>query len=477
MQLTLRAYIDGVTAWTLDPQTVVDFYVNKAKKENNKLFSFVRFHDDYVQKNISLFKDRPLKGAPIAIKDNVLTKWYITSCSSKMLEDYVSPYSAAFFETMEKNGGLMIGKSNMDEFAMWSSTETSYFGKTYNPHGTDRVPGGSSGGSAAAVASDCCIAAIGSDTSGSVRQPAALCGIVGMKPTYWMVSRYGVQSMASSLDQVGVLTKTVEDAEILLKAIAGFDEKDSNSDPRADEFVGGWNVEMLKRWNVDVKKFKIALPKEALAEGLDPRVKEVLLQRVAQLREQWYSIEEVSLPILSYAIPLYYSLQPPELSTNLARFDGIKFGLQETMTGHDDLVSYYQKVRSEWFGDEAKRRILLGTFVLSSANYEWYYLRAQQVRAQMIDDVDKIFETYDLILGPTTPNVAWKMGKKSDDPIQMYLEDFYTAPANICWCPAMTVPMWTVEDEGESMPVGMHFMAQRWNEDIVFAFGKVIEKL
>ena len=474
MHLTLRAYIDGVTAWTLDPQTVVDFYVKKAKQENSKYNSFIRFHDDYVQKNVDMLKKSPLKGAPIAIKDIILTKDYITSCGSKILENYVSPYSATCFLNLEKNGWLMIGKSNMDEFAMWSSTETSYFGVTYNPYGTDRVPGWSSGGSAVAVASDCCIAALWTDTGWSVRQPAALCGIVWMKPTYWMVSRYGVQSMSSSLDQVGVLTKTVEDAELLLRAIAGFDQQDSNSDPRADEFVGS---EKWKTKNEKWKMFKIALPKEALAEWLDPRIKDLLLQKVDQLRSLWYEIDEVSLPVLSYGIPLYYSLMPAEVSTNLARFDGIKFGLQDESLEHDDLASYYQKIRSEWFGDEVKRRVLLGTFVLSSANYEWYYLRAQKVREQLIGDIDKIFETYDLILGPTTPSVAWKMWERSADPIQMYLEDFYTVSANIFWGPAMTVPMGMVHDNWEDMPVWIHFMAQRWQEEKLFAFGKVVENL
>ena len=471
MQLTLRAYIDGVTAWTLDPQIVVDFYVKKAKTENDKFFSFVRFHEDYVQQHISLFKDRPLKGAPIAIKDNILTEWYISSCASKILENYVSPYSATCFLNLENNGWLMIGKANMDEFAMWWSTENSYFGVTHNPHGVNRIPGGTSGGSAAAVASDCCIAALGSDTGWSVRQPAACCGVVGMKPTYWMVSRYGVQSMTSSFDQVGVLTKTVEDAEILLRAIAGFDPQDSNSDPRADDFVHG------KIKKIDAKKLKIAIPQEALAKWVDPRVRALFFQRVEELRAQWYDIQEVSIPVLSYTVPLYYSLMPAEVSSNLARFDGIKFGLQDESLDHDDIASYYQKVRSEWFGDEAKRRILLGTFVLSSANYEWYYLKAQKVKTYLIQEVDSIFDTYDLILTPTAPNVAWKMWAKSADPIQMYLEDLYTAPANICGVPAMSVPIGTVSDEWEDMPVGIHFMAQRWHEENIFAFGKVIERL
>ena len=474
MDLTLKAYIQGVSDGTLDPQNVADFYLNKAKQENSKYNSFVRFHDEYVQKNIQTFKDRPLKWAPIGLKDLILTQDYISSCGSKMLENYVSPYSATCFQNLEKSWWLMIGKCNMDEFAMGSSNETSYFGPVINPYGTGRVSGGSSGWSAAAVAADCCIAALWTDTSGSVRQPASLCGIVGMKPTYWMVSRYGVQSMCSSLDQVGVLTKTVEDAEILLRAIAGFDPRDSQSDPRADDFV------VSEQWTVSseqCRKFKIAMPKEILWKWLDPRIKELFLKRVEELRAQWYDIHEISLPVLSYAIPLYYSLMPAELSTNLARFDGIKFGLQDESLDHDDIASYYQKIRSEWFGDEAKRRILLGAFVLSSANYEWYYLRAQKIRDQLIQDVDKIFEKYDLIIGPTTPSVAWKMGERSADPIQMYMEDFYTAPANICWTPAMTVPIGTIDEQGDDLPVGMHFMAQRWNEDKLFAFGKVVEEL
>lgn len=475
MNLTLKAYLQGVSDGTVDPQTVADFYLKKAQQENGEHFSFIRFHDDYVQKNIKTFKDRPLKGAPIGVKDIILTEEYITSCGSKMLENYVSPYSATCFLNLEKNGWLMIGKTNMDEFAMGSSTESSYFGKTINCYGKNRVPGWSSWWSAVAVASDCCIAALGTDTGGSIRQPAALCGIVGMKPTYWMVSRYGVQSMASSLDQVGVLTKTVEDAEILLKSIAWFDERDSQSDSRADKFVRSGNVEGWKGGKV--KELKIAVPKEALGEGLDPRIKELFLKRVDQLREQGFEIKEIDVPVLAYALSIYYTLMPAEVSTNLARFDGMKFGLQEESLGHDDIVSYYEKIRSAWFGDEAKRRILLGTFVLSSANYEGYYLKAQKARDQLKADLDKVFSVYDILLLPTSPEVAWKIGEKIDDPLKMYLADIYTIPANMAWLPAMSVPMGMIEDDGEQLPAGIQIMAQRWEEEKLFALGKVIEEL
>ena len=471
MDLTLARYLQGVQEGKFTPQEVVTSYLDKAQHLNNQYFSYVRLHPEYIQANVDAFAARPLKAAPLAIKDIILTEWYITSCGSKILENYVSPYSATCFARLEEAGGLMLGKSNMDEFAMGSSTETSYFGKTTNPHGKDRVPGWSSGGSAAAVASDCCIAALWTDTGGSVRQPAAFCGIVGMKPTYGMVSRYGVQSMASSLDQVGVMTKTVEDAEILLKAIAGFDSKDSQSDPRADEFLKAWSL-MLDAWNLT-----IAVPKQALGTGLDPRIKALFLQKLQQLREQWFTVDEIDLPIMEYAVPMYYTLMPAEVSTNLARFDGIKFGLQEESIGHEDIASYYQHIRGEWFGDEAKRRILLGTFVLSSANYEGYYLKAQEARDQLKSDFDTIFAQYDLVLTPTAPEVAWKFGERSEDPLKMYMSDMYAIPANMAWLPAMSVPMGMVEDRGELLPAWLQIMGQRWNEAKVFAFGKIVESL
>lgn len=469
MNLTLKDYITS----DMKAQDVVKNYLETAKKLNADYFSFVRFHEDYVTAHLDEFASRPLKAAPIWIKDIILTQDYITSCGSKILENYVSPYSATCFLNLEKNGGLMIGKTNMDEFAMWSTTESSYFWKSKNIYGTDRTPGWSSGWSAAAVASWAVIGALWTDTWGSIRQPAAWCGIVGIKPTYGMVSRYGVQSMASSLDQVGVMTKTVDDAEILLKAIAWFDPKDSQSDLRADDFVND-------KKNLDeksVKKFKIGVPKEALWEGLDPQIKKLFLETVEKLRAEWIVVDDISLPMLAYSVPMYYTLMPAEVSTNLARFDGIKFGLQSDSMDVETLQKYYEAIRSEWFGEEAKRRILLGTFVLSSANYEWYYLKAQKAREELQSEFDTIFETYDIILTPTVPEAAWKIGSRTDDPLKVYLADMYTIPANMWGLPAMSIPMGMVEDQWEQMPTGIQLMAQKWSENKIFGFGKYLEKL
>ncbi|MCX6823766.1 MAG: Asp-tRNA(Asn)/Glu-tRNA(Gln) amidotransferase subunit GatA [candidate division SR1 bacterium] len=469
MQLTLKEYIHS----DMKAQDVVKKYLETAKQLNADYFSFVRFHEEYVVAHLDQFASRPLKAAPIGIKDIILTQDYITSCGSKILENYVSPYSATCFLNLEKNGGLMIGKTNMDEFAMGSTTESSYFGKSKNIYGTDRTPGGSSGGSAAAVALGAVIGALGTDTGGSIRQPAAWCGIVGIKPTYGMVSRYGVQSMASSLDQVGVMTQTVDDAEILLKAIAGFDPKDSQSDPRADDFVHD-------KKNLDeksVKTFKIGVPKEALGEGLDPQIKKIFLATVEKLRADGIVVDEISLPMLAYSVPMYYTLMPAEVSTNLARFDGIKFGLQSDSMDVDTLQKYYETIRSEGFGEEAKRRILLGTFVLSSANYEGYYLKAQKARKELQTEFDTIFAQYDIILTPTVPEAAWKIGSRTDDPLKIYLADMYTIPANMGGLPAMSLPMGMVEDQGEMMPIGIQLMAQKWSEDKIFGFGKYLEKL
>ena len=471
MSLSLKDYILDAT---VKVQDVVTSYLDTAKKLNADYFSFVRFHEDYVAAHLDEFASRPLKSAPIWIKDIILTQDYITSCGSKMLENYVSPYSATCFLNLEKNGGLMIGKTNMDEFAMWSSTENSYFGKTKNIYGTDRSPGWSSGWSAVAVASWVCLGALGTDTGGSIRQPAARCWIVGMKPTYGMVSRYGVQSMASSLDQVGVFTKTVDDAEILLKAIAWFDPKDSQSDPKADEFVRS------EQWIVNseqCKKFKIWVPKEALWEGLDPQIKALFLATVEKLRVSWIVVEEISLPMLSHSLTIYYTLMPAEVSTNLARFDGIKFGLQSDSMDAETLQKYYETVRSEGFGDEVKRRILLGTFVLSSANYEWYYLKAQEARVELQAEFDKTFANYDIILTPTTPEVAWKLGARSNDPLKEYLADMYTVPANMWWLPAMSIPMGMIDDQWEKMPTGIQLMADKWAEDKLFGFGRYLEEI
>jgi len=462
--MNLKEYIDWVLNWKIDVQKIVSDYFEKAKK------SLDEKENVYLRINNSEWKinDGSLKWAVIAIKDNIMQKWEISTCGSKMLENYVAPYSATCIENLEKNWWIVIWKTNMDEFAMWSSNETSYYWPVLNPYGTDRIPWWSSGGSAVAVAKDLCIAALGTDTGWSVRQPAAMCGIVWLKPTYGRISRYGAQSMASSLDQVWTMTKTVDDAEILLKAVMWYDENDSQSNEKADN---------LEKSNKTINEYKIALPKQCFWEWLDPKIKERILSVVEKLKGLWIQIDEIDLPVLDAGIAVYYTLMPAELSTNLSRFDGIRFWHQWNTMESKDIYEYFAKVRSEWFGEEAKRRILLWTFVLSSANYEWYYLKALKVREKMIQDLDNVFQKYDLILSPTTPEVARKIWEKVDDPLKMYLADMYTVPANLAWLPAISIPVWTIEDKWENMPVWLHLMANRWREDDLFVIGREIEKI
>jgi len=447
----------------LNRDDIVQEYFQKAKKSLDEIENvYLRINNSELKIN----NDGVLKWAPIAIKDNIMQKWEISTCGSKMLEDYVAPYTATCIENLEKNGGVVIWKTNMDEFAMWSSNETSYYWPVVNPHGTNRIPWGSSGGSAVAVAKDLCVAALGTDTGWSVRQPAAMCGIVWMKPTYGRISRYGVQSMASSLDQVGTMTKTVDDAETLLKSVMWFDERDSQSDKRAD---------ILEKSNKAVNQYKIALPKQCFWEWLDPKIKERVLSVVDKLKTLWVQFDEIDLPVLDAGISVYYTLMPAELSTNLSRFDWIRFGHQWNTMEAKDIYDYFTKVRSEWFGEEAKRRILLWTFVLSSVNYEWYYLKALKVREKMIQDLDSVFQKYDLILSPTTSEVARKIWEKVDDPLKMYLADMYTVPANLAGLPAISIPVWNVLDDGDEMPVWLHLMANKWKEDDLFVVGRAVE--
>jgi len=468
MSLTLQSYIAQVKNGSLHPQDVIQNYIQKA--QDTKHNSYVRLHEDYAT-NHTLDTNTPLVGAPIAIKDNILMKGYISSCGSRMMENYVAPYDATCFAKLQAAGWVVIGKANMDEYAMGSSNESSFFWPAINPHGTDRVAGWSSGWSAAAVAADLCIAALWTDTGGSVRQPAALCGVVGLKPSYGRVSRYWVQSMASSLDQVGTITKTVADAKLLLSAIAWYDKNDAQSNSKADQ---------KDREKPDLfvdKKRKIALPTQFLGEGLDPKIRAVFLSLIDKLRAAWHQVDEIDMPILNYSVPIYYILMPAEVSTNLARFDGIRFGYQDDTMKYDDLQAYYDHVRSTAFGPEVQRRILLWTYVLSSAHYEGFYLKATQARQKLIQDMEKTFADYDLIISPTSPEVAWKLGSKGDDPLKMYLADLYTIPANLAGIPAISIPMGMVEDQGEQLPTGVQLMAPaRW-EALLFAAGEMIEKL
>ncbi|UFX82643.1 Asp-tRNA(Asn)/Glu-tRNA(Gln) amidotransferase subunit GatA [Candidatus Absconditicoccus praedator] len=471
MNYTLKDYINKVDNNTIQPESIVEDYLNKAQKENDKYFSYVRFHEDYIKENIQSLQQLPLRGAPIGVKDNFITKGYVSSCGSKMLENYIGVYESTVTQNLKQAGACMIGKTNMDEFAMGSSTENSYFGVTKNPYGENMIPGGSSGGSAVAVASDGCIAALGTDTGGSIRQPASMCGVVGLKPTYGRVSRFGIQAMASSLDQAGTFTKTVEDASILLKAMSGKDENDATSVHKED--YDSWDDAVKTK---DLKGYKIAVFNEFFGEGIDEDVKKVVKENISKIESLGAQVEYIDFPMLEYALSVYYVVMPAELSTNLSRFDGIRFGHQKDSFDFDSIYDYYSNIRKEGFGDETKRRIIVGTYVLSAGYYDAYYLRAQKIRKLIKKDFDKIFAEYDAIVGPVAPTAAWKIGEKTNDPLKMYLSDIYTIPANLAGLPAISVPGGFVNKDGSDLPVGIHIMANQWREDNIFAVSSALEK-
>ena len=406
-----------------------------------------------------------LAGAPIALKDVILYRGYPATAGSKILKDYKASYDATVSKKLRAAGAVMIGKTNMDEFAMGSSTENSGFKLTKNPRDLERVPGGSSGGSAAAVAADMASAALGSDTGGSIRQPAAFCGIVGLKTTYGAVSRYGLIAMASSLDQIGPMTKTVEDAAIVFKAIAGQDPLDSTSNAKAQ-----YGDEILNQDFELLKKLKIGIPKEYFEGGLDNDVEKSLQETINWFKKNGFSVEEVSLPNTKYALSVYYILMPAEASTNLARFDGIRYG---TRLEAKDLQELYLKDRGEGFGAEVKRRITLGTFVLSAGYYEAYYGKAQRVRALIKKDFDEVFKKVDVLLTPTTPTVPFKFGEKSQSPLQMYLSDIFTIPANLAGIPALNIP---VKGREGKLPVGFQITGKAFREADILGLGMFYEK-
>ena len=466
--LTLKSYIQQVENWILNPVDVVKSYLDKASHNYENLHAFVRLHPDYVEKNLNNFKNLPLHGAPIWIKDNIMTKGLISSCGSKMLENYVAPYSATCFEKLEQKWWLMIWKTNMDEFAMGSSTEYSAFWKTKNPHGTNRTPWGSSGGSAAAVAGNLCLAALWTDTWWSIRQPAALCGIVWLKPTYGRVSRYGVQSMASSFDQVWVFTITVADARIMLDVISWYDENDSKSNQKAD------NKDFVES-SIKESDIKIAVPNQAFTEALDEKIKDLFLAKIDELKSYWYHIDYVDFPLLEHVGAMYYMLIAAEITSNLWRFDGIRYGLQKDMKWITNLHEYYTKIRVEWFGNEVKKRILLGNYVINKENYEKYYKYWSKARKILQSEFTKFFTKYHTILTPTTPTPAGKFWEKSHNSLLMYLEDLYTVPANLAGLPAISIPMWNIEDRWDSMPVGIQLMWWKWQEWLILSIAEKIE--
>ena len=405
-----------------------------------------------------------LAGVPVAIKDNMCTKGLLTTCSSKILENYIPTYTASAVQNLTDAGCVIIGKTNMDEFAMGSTTEASYYGVTRNPHNPDHVPGGSSGGSAAAVALNECFFALGSDTGGSIRQPSAFCGITGMKPTYGTVSRYGLIAYGSSLDQIGPMTKNVTDCAAVLETIASYDKKDSTSMKREEyDFTSA-----LVR---DVKGLRIGLPKDYFGDGLDSEVKAAIFKAAETFKRMGAIVEEFDLGLVQYAIPAYYIIASAEASSNLERFDGVKYGYRTKEYG--DLHSMYKKTRSEGFGSEVKRRIMLGSFVLSSGYYDAYYLKALKTKALIKQEFDKAFEKYDIILAPAAPTTAPLLGSSLQDPIKMYLSDIYTISANLAGIPGLSIPC---GKDNNGLPIGMQLLGGCFQEKTLLRAGFAYEK-
>ncbi|MDD5083468.1 MAG: Asp-tRNA(Asn)/Glu-tRNA(Gln) amidotransferase subunit GatA [Candidatus Moranbacteria bacterium] len=415
-----------------------------------------------------------LEGIPCAIKDNICVEGVRATAGSKILDNYIAPYDATVIRRLKEAGAVIIGKTNMDEFAMGSSTENSAYQVTKNPVDITRVPGGSSGGSAAAVVADEAVFSLGTDTGGSIRQPAAFCGLVGLKPTYGRVSRYGAMAMGSSLDQIGPFGKTVEDVALVLSCIAGEDSMDATTAEGAhkpyESFLSG-----------DIQGLRIGIPKEYFSEALDPRIKRVADEAIEKFKRLGAEIVSVSLPNSEYALPAYYIAMPAEVSSNLARFDGVKYGLrvndnEDSIKKSNNLLETYLDTRRFGFGPEVKRRIMLGTYILSAGYYDAYYIKAQKVRSLLRHDFEKAFEQVDLIFSPTAPEVAFKIGEKTDDPLKMYLGDIYTITANLVGVPAISFPMGTLEEDGKNLPLGGHLMAKWFDEETLLCAADAFEK-
>ena len=462
-ELTVHELMEKLKSKELTSTEITKAYVDRIKEKEPEVEAFVTTLTDEaltkaeeIDKKIEAGEIKgDFAGIPIGIKDNICTKGIKTTCSSRMLENFVSPYSATVIEKINDENMISLGKLNMDEFAMGGSTETSYFKKTKNPWNLNKVPGGSSGGSAAAVASNMVPWALGSDTGGSIRQPSSFCGTVGLKPTYGLVSRYGLVAFASSLDQIGPITKDVKDSAILLNIITGHDERDTTS-------VDIEKKDYVKALKNDVKGLKIGVPKEFFGEGINEEVKAGLIKAMEKYKELGANVEEFSLDIAQYALATYYIIACAEASSNLGRFDGIRYTYRTPE--FKDLKEIYKKSRSEGFGAEVKRRIILGTYVLSSGYYDAYYKKAQQVRTLVKNEFDKAFEKYDIILTPTAPTTAFGIGEKSNNPLEMYLADICTVSVNIAGLPGISIPC-GVDSNG--MPIGMQLIGNKFCEETI----------
>ncbi len=453
--LTIQKTHKGLIDKKFSARELALSFLDRIKKKDKDISAFITVTEDLaisqaekVDELISSGKDIPLlAGTPMAVKDNILVEGVKATAGSKILEDYVSPYNATVIDKLLNLGAVVLGKTNMDEFGMGASTENSAFFPTKNPHDLERVPGGTSGGSAAAVASDMAVYALGSDTGGSIRQPASFCGVVGLRPTYGAVSRCGLIAFASSLDQIGPITKTAEDAEIVFKELAGKDNMDSTS----IDYPG-------KESKVDLKKVKIGIPKEYFVKGLDKEVEKLVREAVKKYEDRGAEIKEISLPHTKYAVPTYYLINTSEASANLARYDGIRYGLSEK---EDDLMGVYKRSREKGFGPEVKRRIMLGTYALSAGYYDDFYLKSERVRTLIIEDFNKAFKEVDVIFSPTSPTPPFKLGEKIRDPISMYLCDVFTAPASLVGLPAVSAPAGFTKGK---LPVGFQIIGRPFEE-------------
>ncbi|MDD2696722.1 MAG: Asp-tRNA(Asn)/Glu-tRNA(Gln) amidotransferase subunit GatA [Candidatus Pacebacteria bacterium] len=468
-ELTIKQAHDGLKKKEFSAAELCKSYLDRISKKNREIFSFLEISEDLamnqakeVDEMISSKKEMPLlAGIPCGIKDNMLVEGLKCTAASKILKNYTAPYDATVTKKLKAQNALILGKTNLDEFAMGASTEHSAFGPTKNPNDLSRVPGGSSGGSAAAVAADLSIFALGSDTGGSIRQPSSFCGTVGLKPTYGAVSPYGLIAFASSLDQIGPITKTVEDCKMVFDAIKGKDELDSTS------------VELSKiaQAKYDLRNVRIGVPKEYFVKGIDPEVEKIIKSAIKKYEDNGVKIEEVSLPHTEYALPCYYIIAPSEASANLARYDGIKYGMSNAGSPASKLLDVYLSTREEGFGPEVRRRIMLGTYALSSGYYDAYYLKAQKVRTRVIDDFNKVFKKVDALFTPVSPILPFKIGEKIEDPLSMYLVDIYTVSVNLAGLPALSMPC----GKAGKLPVGLQIIGKRFEEDKILEIGKLYE--
>ncbi|NOY64957.1 MAG: Asp-tRNA(Asn)/Glu-tRNA(Gln) amidotransferase subunit GatA [Nitrospirae bacterium] len=448
--------IELIDRGEVSPRELLDAIFQRIDNVEDKIKAFVNITRDNAYEMLADTENKrgALKFIPLAIKDNICTRDIPTTCSSKILQNFIPPYESTVTERLRNEGYILVGKTNLDEFAMGSSTENSGFFTTRNPWATDRVPGGSSGGSAASVAAGECLGALGSDTGGSIRQPAAFCGVVGMKPTYGRVSRYGLVAFASSLDQIGPITKTVADAALLLKIISGHDPCDSTSAPvEVPDFTASLSEK--------ISDIRVGIPREYFTEGLHTEVEESVKEAISLLKTMGCQIRDISLPHTGYAVASYYILATSEASSNLARYDGVKYGFRAK---GKDLLEMYTETRAMGFGPEVKRRIMLGTYALSAGYYEAFYKKAQQVRTLIKEDFDNAFEEVDIILTPTTPTTAFKIGEKISDPLQMYLNDIFTISVNLAGLPALSLPCGFSKD---GLPIGLQLIGRAFDESSI----------